>query len=181
MYNFVDKEGARVTLRPEMTPTLARMVLNLMCAETGNMSALLPLKWYSIPQCWRFETTQRGRKREHYQFNCDIVGVDNVTGDVEILALMVDFFRSVGLTEKQIKIKVNSRKVLQAVMIRLSRCFALQHGGGRGKHDGSTDFVALSPQYFLHHTDSSPRSSEKSFCDCFLPESILIWNDRLQS
>ena len=74
MYNFVDKEGARVTLRPEMTPSLARMVLNLMQAETGDMAALLPLKWYSIPQCWRFETTQKGRKREHYQWNMDVSG-----------------------------------------------------------------------------------------------------------
>lgn len=73
MYNFVDKEGARVTLRPEMTPSLARMVLNLMQAETGDMAALLPLKWYSIPQCWRFETTQKGRKREHYQWNMDVI------------------------------------------------------------------------------------------------------------
>ncbi|KAH8055427.1 histidyl-trna synthetase [Aureococcus anophagefferens] len=67
MYNFVDKEGARVTLRPEMTPSLARMA-------TGEVRATLPLKWFSIPQCWRFETTQRGRKREHYQWNMDIVG-----------------------------------------------------------------------------------------------------------
>jgi len=116
MYNFVDKEGARVTLRPEMTPTLARMVLNLMRAETGDMAALLPLKWYSIPQCWRFETTQRGRKREHYQWNCDMIGVPNVTGEVEVLALVVDFFKSVGLQAEDVKIKVNSRKVLEAVM-----------------------------------------------------------------
>ena len=72
MYNFIDKDGASVTLRPEMTPSLARMVLNLMREETGQMSALLPLKWFSIPQCWRFETTQRGRKREHYQWNMDV-------------------------------------------------------------------------------------------------------------
>ena len=61
------EEGAAVTLRPEMTPSLARMVLSLMRAETGAIAAVLPLKWYSVPQCWRFETTQRGRKREHYQ------------------------------------------------------------------------------------------------------------------
>ena len=73
-YNFVDKDGCKVTLRPEMTPSLARMVLSLMREETGQMSAMLPLKWYSIPQCWRFETTQRGRKREHYQWNMDVGG-----------------------------------------------------------------------------------------------------------
>ena len=73
MYCFTDKEGARVTLRPEMTPSLARMVLNLTNLATGEVRAALPLKWFSIPQCWRFETTQRGRKREHYQWNMDIV------------------------------------------------------------------------------------------------------------
>lgn len=116
MYNFVDKEDNRVTLRPEMTPSLARMVLNLMREETGQMAALLPLKWYSIPQCWRFETTQRGRKREHYQWNMDMIGVENVTAEAELLASVVDFFESVGLTAKDIKIKVNSRKVLQKVL-----------------------------------------------------------------
>jgi histidyl-tRNA synthetase len=62
MYCFTDKEGVEVTLRPEMTPSLARMVLG------KAQSHVLPLKWYSVPQCWRFETTQRGRKREHYQW-----------------------------------------------------------------------------------------------------------------
>jgi len=70
MYNFRDKEGDHVTLRPEMTPTLARLVLartNLSTGEINGIEGGLPLKWFSIPQCWRFETTQRGRKREHYQ------------------------------------------------------------------------------------------------------------------
>ncbi|CAD7972512.1 unnamed protein product [Amoebophrya sp. A25] len=116
MYNFIDKDGASVTLRPEMTPSLARMVLNLMREETGQMSAILPLKWYSIPQCWRFETTQRGRKREHYQWNMDMIGVENITAEAELLAAVVDFFESVGLTSEDIKIKVNSRKVLGFVL-----------------------------------------------------------------
>ena len=68
MYNFVDKDGKRVSLRPEMTPTLARMILSL------GGKVLLPVKWFSIPQCWRFETVQRGRKREHFQWNMDIIG-----------------------------------------------------------------------------------------------------------
>eukprot|EP00933_Yihiella_yeosuensis_P079794 TRINITY_DN93219_c0_g1_i1.p1 TRINITY_DN93219_c0_g1~~TRINITY_DN93219_c0_g1_i1.p1 ORF type:complete len:592 (-),score=116.86 TRINITY_DN93219_c0_g1_i1:229-1746(-) len=116
MYNFRDKEGASVTLRPEMTPSLARMVLQLMRAETGAIAAVLPLKWYSIPQCWRFETTQRGRKREHYQWNMDIVGVSEVTAEVELLSAVVTFFESVGITSKDIGLKINSRKVLGAVL-----------------------------------------------------------------
>eukprot|EP00747_Dinoflagellata_sp_TGD_P162937 gnl/TRDRNA2_/TRDRNA2_181111_c0_seq1.p1 gnl/TRDRNA2_/TRDRNA2_181111_c0~~gnl/TRDRNA2_/TRDRNA2_181111_c0_seq1.p1 ORF type:complete len:608 (+),score=168.16 gnl/TRDRNA2_/TRDRNA2_181111_c0_seq1:114-1826(+) len=116
MYNFEDKDGALVTLRPEMTPSLARMVLSLMRIETGEMSALLPLKWFSIPQCWRFETVQRGRKREHYQWNMDIVGVPGITAEAELLSAICNFFESVGITSKDVGLKVNSRKVLGAVL-----------------------------------------------------------------
>ena len=69
MFNFVDKAGELVTLRPEMTPSLARMVLS------RQKQLLLPLKWFSLPQCWRFENVQRGRKREHFQWNMDILGM----------------------------------------------------------------------------------------------------------
>ncbi|KAF4654831.1 Transcription elongation factor [Perkinsus olseni] len=123
MYNFVDKEDHRVTLRPEMTPTLARMVLSRvrMSAEgshyaTAQMAEVLPLKWFSVPQCWRFETTQRGRKREHYQWNCDIVGISDITAELELLATMVGFFKKVGLTSADVGIKVNSRAILQSVL-----------------------------------------------------------------
>jgi len=116
MYNFTDKEGAQVTLRPEMTPSLARMVLSLMRAETGQMAAQLPLKWFSIPQCWRFETTQRGRKREHYQWNMDIVGVDGIAAEIELLSAICTFFESIGITSQDVGLKVNSRKVLGAVL-----------------------------------------------------------------
>lgn len=116
MYNFKDKEGAAVTLRPEMTPSLARMVLQLMRAETGAIAAVLPLKWFSVPQCWRFETTQRGRKREHYQWNMDIVGVPSIVAEAELLSAVVTFFESVGITSKDVGLKVNSRKVLAAVL-----------------------------------------------------------------
>jgi len=116
MYNFVDKEGANVTLRPEMTPSLARMVLNLMREGTGEIASVLPLKWFSVPQCWRFETTQRGRKREHYQWNMDVVGVTSIMAEVEVLSAIVTFFESVGITSNDVGIKVNSRKVLGAVL-----------------------------------------------------------------
>jgi histidyl-tRNA synthetase len=116
MYNFKDKDGNAVTLRPEMTPSLARMVLSLMRAETGAIAAVLPLKWFSLPQCWRFETTQRGRRREHYQWNMDIVGVPGITAEAELLAAVVHFFESVGITSEDVGLKVNSRKVLGAVL-----------------------------------------------------------------
>jgi len=116
MYNFADKEGDHVTLRPEMTPSLARLVLNRTNLQTGEVREPLPLKWFSIPQCWRFETTQRGRKREHYQWNMDIVGVEHVHAEVELLAAAAEFFKRLGLTADEVGIKINSRAVLEALL-----------------------------------------------------------------
>ena len=110
MYAFVDQDGVDVTLRPEMTPTLARMVLG------RAASMMLPLKWFSIPQCWRFETTQRGRKREHYQWNMDIIGCKSVNAEVELLFAVCAFFKSIGITSADVGIKVNSRKVMASVL-----------------------------------------------------------------
>eukprot|EP00529_Nitzschia_sp_RCC80_P000787 CAMPEP_0113507826 /NCGR_PEP_ID=MMETSP0014_2-20120614/36676_1 /TAXON_ID=2857 /ORGANISM="Nitzschia sp." /LENGTH=548 /DNA_ID=CAMNT_0000403469 /DNA_START=28 /DNA_END=1674 /DNA_ORIENTATION=+ /assembly_acc=CAM_ASM_000159 len=129
MYAFVDKEGHRVTLRPEMTPTLARMVLNKTNLQTGEVRTTLPLKWFSIPQCWRFETTQRGRKREHYQWNMDIVGVDHVHAELELLAAACFFFQRVGIGPDIVGIKVNSRAILEAVLAK--------HGIEKGQKDAS--------------------------------------------
>jgi histidyl-tRNA synthetase len=125
MYNFVDKEGYHVTLRPEMTPTLARMVLQKTNLQTGEVRVPLPLKWFSIPQCWRFETTQRGRKREHYQWNMDIVGVNHVHAELELLAAACFFFRKLGIGPDVVGIKVNSRAVLEVVLAK--------HGVEKGK------------------------------------------------
>jgi len=110
LYNFEDKGGRKVALRPEMTPTLARMVM----ARSGALP--LPIKWYSIPQCWRYERTQRGRGREHYQWNVDIWGADGVEADAELLSVLVHFFRSVGLSSDDLVIRVSSRKVLEEVL-----------------------------------------------------------------
>lgn len=113
LYNFTDKGGRKVVLRPEMTPTLARMIL-----AKGN-SLPLPLKWFSIPQCFRYERMQKGRKREHYQWNLDIVGIEAVTAEAEIIACICDFFKSVGLTGHDVEIKIGSRKVLAEILTTL--------------------------------------------------------------
>ena len=133
MYAFTDKEGKRVTLRPEMTPSLARMVLNRTNLQTGEVTSEggLPLKWFSIPQCWRFETTQRGRKREHYQWNMDVVGVDHVHAEAELLAAASAFFKRLGIGSDIVGIKVNSRAVLESLLA--------QHGI---KKDGEQDIFA---------------------------------------
>ena len=93
-----------------MTPSLARMVMS----RAGVLP--MPIKWYSIPQCWRYERTQRGRGREHYQWNVDIWGTDEISADAELISVLVTFFRSVGLTEEDLVIKMSSRKVLEEVL-----------------------------------------------------------------
>lgn len=113
LYNFVDKGDRAVALRPEMTPTLARMVM----AKKGGLT--LPLKWFSIPQCWRYERMTRGRRREHFQWNMDVWGVGGVEAEAELLSAMVTFFRNVGLTSEDVGIKVNSRMVIGEVLTEL--------------------------------------------------------------
>ena len=113
LYNFVDKGDRNVALRPEMTPSLARMVM----AKKGGLP--LPLKWYSIPQCWRYERMTRGRRREHFQWNMDIWGVAGEETEAELIAAMVQFFENVGLTADDVGIKVNSRLVIGEVLTEL--------------------------------------------------------------
>ncbi|CAI7906747.1 unnamed protein product [Closterium sp. NIES-54] len=110
LYNFEDKGGRRVALRPELTPSLARLVL-----QKGK-SLALPVKWFAIGQCWRYERMTRGRRREHYQWNMDILGVPGVEAEAELLAAVVAFFTRVGLSSKDVGIRVSNRKVLQEVV-----------------------------------------------------------------
>jgi len=110
LYNFQDKGDRKVALRPEMTPSLARMVM----ARAGGLA--MPIKWFSIPQCWRYERTQRGRGREHYQWNVDIWGTTEITADAELISVLVTFFEGVGLTAKDLVIRISSRKVLEEVL-----------------------------------------------------------------
>ena len=110
LYGFEDKGGRRVALRPEMTPSLARMVM----ARAGALAT--PIKWFSIPQCWRYERTQRGRGREHYQWNVDIWGAEGVEADAELISVLAALFRSVGLSPDDLVIRISSRKVLEEVL-----------------------------------------------------------------
>ncbi|GJP31374.1 hypothetical protein CLOM_g12014 [Closterium sp. NIES-68] len=110
LYNFEDKGGRRVALRPELTPSLARLVL-----QKGK-SLPLPVKWFAIGQCWRYERMTRGRRREHYQWNMDVLGVPGVEAEAELLAAVVAFFTRVGLSSKDVGIRVSNRKVLQEVV-----------------------------------------------------------------
>jgi len=104
LYNFTDKGDRAVALRPEMTPTLARMV----AAHERNYKK--PVKWFAIPQLFRYERQQKGRLREHFQFNADLIGESDPAADAELIALLIDTLRSFGLTEQDFVIRLSSRK-----------------------------------------------------------------------
>jgi histidyl-tRNA synthetase len=109
-YAFVDRGGRSVTLRPEMTPTVSRMV-------AGKRQELAyPLRWYSIPNLWRYERPQRGRLREHWQLNVDIFGVDNTSADIEIIQVADGILRKLGAKSSMFTIKVNSRKLINHIL-----------------------------------------------------------------
>jgi histidyl-tRNA synthetase len=103
LYNFTDKGERAVALRPEMTPTLARMV----AAHERNYKK--PIKWFAIPQLFRYERQQKGRLREHFQFNADLIGETDPAADAELIALLIDTLRSFGLTESDFVIRLSSR------------------------------------------------------------------------
>lgn len=102
-YTFIDRGEREVTLRPEMTPTVARMV-------AGRRNELtFPLRWYSIPNLFRYERMQKGRLREHWQLNCDIFGAADFTADVEMIALAYQMLLNFGANESMFTIRVNNR------------------------------------------------------------------------
>jgi histidyl-tRNA synthetase len=110
LYEFADKGGRRVALRPEMTPTLARMV-------AARASALKkPIRWFSIPQLFRYERQQRGRLREHFQLNMDLIGEPGPLGDAEIAAAAVDIMRACGLGPGQVRLRVSDRRVVRLLL-----------------------------------------------------------------
>jgi histidyl-tRNA synthetase len=107
LYNFTDKGDRAVALRPEMTPTLARMV----AAHERNYKK--PIKWFAIPQLFRYERAQKGRLREHFQFNADIIGESDPAADAEIIALLIDSLRALSLTSADFVIRLSSRQAWQ--------------------------------------------------------------------
>src|SRR6185312_8131085 len=103
LYNFTDKGERAISLRPEMTPTLARMV----AAHERNYKK--PIKWFAVPQLFRYERQQKGRLREHFQFNADVIGETDPGADAELIALLIDTLRSFGLTAEDFVIRLSSR------------------------------------------------------------------------
>jgi len=111
LYAFTDKGGREVALRPEMTPTLARMV----AARANGLKK--PIRWFAIPQLFRYERQQRGRLREHFQLNCDLIGEPGPLGDAEIIALAIDVMRAFGLGPGDVRVRLSDRRVLRALLL----------------------------------------------------------------
>ncbi|MEO7724146.1 MAG: histidine--tRNA ligase [Chthoniobacterales bacterium] len=104
LFNFTDKGEREVAMRPELTPSIARVV------AAHEREFRKPLKWFSIPQCFRYEKQQRGRLREHYQLNCDLIGDASLGADVEIIGLCIDLLRAFGLGEDDFVVRVSDRR-----------------------------------------------------------------------
>lgn len=110
IYHFSDKSGRELALRPEMTPTLARMII----ARSNTLK--FPVKWFCIAQCFRYERMSRGRKREHYQWNLDIVGEPSVTAEAELLTTASEALMSLGFTKSDFIININNRRLLGEIV-----------------------------------------------------------------
>jgi len=110
LYHFEDKGGRQVALRPEMTPTLARMV--------GARAQALkkPIRWFSLPQLFRYERQQRGRLKEHFQLNVDLIGESGPLADAEIIAVALDIQRELGFSAEDVRVRVSDRRVIGALL-----------------------------------------------------------------
>jgi histidyl-tRNA synthetase len=119
-YSFTDRGGRTVVMRPEMTPSVSRMV------AARRQELPYPLRWYSIPDCWRYERPQRGRNRQFWQLNVDIFGVATVDADLEIISLADSIMKQFGANESMYQIKINSRKLINLIMSQYLELDAMQ-------------------------------------------------------
>jgi len=110
LYGLQDKSGRKLALRPEFTPTLARMI----AARQASLPE--PIRWFNISRCFRYERAQKGRLREFFQWNVDLVGVEGEIADAECISVALDGLRSVGLTPQDIQVRINDRRLLGALV-----------------------------------------------------------------
>lgn len=114
-YTFKDRGDREVTLRPEMTPTVARMI----AGHRHDLS--VPIRWYSIPNLFRYERPQRGRLREHWQLNVDLFGVSGIEADIEIITIAHDIMKAFGVTDDKFEIRINDRHTVTSELQKLLR------------------------------------------------------------
>ncbi len=112
-YVFEDRGGDKIALRPELTPSLARMVAK----KQGQLN--FPLRWWSFGPFWRYERPQKGRTREFFQWNIDMVGLDSPESDAELIIIAAEFLKGFGLTSKDVQIKINHRALMQEQLVKL--------------------------------------------------------------
>lgn len=138
LYNFKDKGDREIALRPEMTPTLARMI----AAHERNYKK--PIKWFAMPQLFRYERQQKGRLREHFQFNADIFGEQDSAADAELIALLIDTLRSFGLTTEDFVIRLSSRNAWQEFYERgAENADGVTEGEIEGQAEGAYQFYQI--------------------------------------
>jgi len=113
LYSFIDKGERKVAIRPEMTPTLSRMVAN------KHKELTKPIRWFSMPNLWRYEKPQKGRLREHYQLNVDTFGTKGTEADLEIISILVNIMLEFGATEKMFEVRINNRRLMEDVYTEL--------------------------------------------------------------
>lgn len=119
-YVFESRGGEKLAIRPEMTPTLARMV----AAKQNELRK--PIRWFTIPNIWRYERPQRGRRREFYQWNVDILGVESMDADAEVVAVTVDVLKAIGLQRGEFVVRINNRYYLEELLKSLDIDMSLQ-------------------------------------------------------
>ena len=163
LYNFVDKGDRAVSLRPEMTPTLARMI----AAHERNYKK--PVKWFAIPQLFRYERQQKGRLREHFQLNADLIGETDPAADAELIALLIDTLRSFGLSSEDFVIRLSSRNAWQEFYQRA------KHGASPSTKSDEYEFFQVIDK--LERTP--PEESEKKLAA--LGSSLAEVNDFIKS
>lgn len=119
-YSFTDRGGRTVVMRPEMTPSVSRMV------AAKRQELAYPVRWFSIPDCWRYERPQRGRNRQFWQLNVDLFGIATVDADLEIISLTDGILKEFGADESMYQIKINSRKLINLIMSQYLELDAMQ-------------------------------------------------------
>src|SRR5438445_8577529 len=177
LYTFQDKGERQVALRPEMTPTLARMV--------GARAQALkkPIRWFAIPQLFRYERQQRGRLREHFQLNMDIIGEAGPAADAEIMAAVIDIARAFGLTSTEVRLRVSDRRILAN---ELKHGHAVAEGevlGGLSPLDKWGGGAALAERRLQHALGDSPerKASVHSFLSLLGKEDAATVDRLLES
>jgi histidyl-tRNA synthetase len=167
LYSFIDKGERKVAIRPEMTPTLSRMVAN------KHKELVKPIRWFSIPNLWRYEKPQKGRLREHYQLNVDTFGNTGVEADFEIISLLINIMREFGAKETMFEVRINNRRLMEDIYKKLEipedKYKKVGKAIDKKPKISHEDFVSL-----LKETTALPDSTIDTLCQFFSnPQKLL--------